>query len=65
MCSLNFARFSFFLKGTLKYQSQLLRYIMTLSQLPFFLFGTREQKQVLSIVLKDGYIENSVFYIWI
>jgi hypothetical protein len=44
----------------MKYRSVLFRYITTLIQLPFFLFGSREQKQVLNIVLKDGYIENSV-----
>ena len=40
-----------------------LRYILVIFQLPFLIFGVREQKQMLNIVLKDNYIENSVLSI--
>ena len=50
----------FELKGAITYRSKLLRYLMTIVYLPFYIIGVKDQQQSLGLVLKDSYVENTV-----
>lgn len=48
--------------GTLVYKSVLLRFLTTLVYFPWYLMGRFEQKQMISLTLKENFIDNAVWY---
>lgn len=45
--------------GTLIYKSALLRYLTTLFYFPYYIFGRFEQKQTITLSIKDNFIDNA------
>lgn len=46
--------------GTLIYKSTLLRFLSTLVNFPWYLIGRFEQKQTISLMIKENFIDNAV-----